>query len=109
MAISKELLEKVNEFARIAKQRELTSEEKEEQKKVRSQYLKEFRSGMKQVLDNVDVVRNVTIAKPLKEVEDKLKEVEGIECIKEVGFNLTEVTFNVKYHDEKSIINLFKV
>lgn len=109
MAISKEVLEKVNEFARIAKQRELTAEEKEEQKKVRSQYLQEFRSGMKQVLDNVDVVRNVTIAKPLKEVKKKLDGVEGIECIKEVGFNLTEVTFNVKHHDEKSIIKLFKV
>lgn len=109
MAISKELLEKVNYYGKLAKERELTSEEKEQQIKVRAEYLKEFRNGMRQVLDNVDVLKQVTIAKPSKDVEDTLNEVEGIMEIKQIGFNLTEVTYNVKHHDANSIISKFAV
>lgn len=109
MAISKELLEKVNYYGKLAKERELTAEEKDEQIKVRAEYLKEFRSGMRQVLDNVDVLKQVTIAKSLIDVEQTLNDVEGIASIKPVGFNLTEVTYNVKHHDANSIISKFAV
>ncbi len=107
MAISKELLEKVNYYGKLAKERELTAAEKDEQIKVRAEYLKEFRSGMRQVLDNVDVLKQVTIAKPVKDVEQTLAPVEGITSIKQIGFNLTEVTYNVKHHDANSIISKF--
>ncbi len=107
MAISKELLEKVNYYGKLAKERELTKEEKEEQLAVRAEYLKEFRSGMKQMLDNVDVLKQVTVAKPLAEVNSKLSTVDGITEIKQIGFNLTEVTYNVKHHDANSIISRF--
>ncbi len=109
MAISKELLEKVNYYGKLAKERELTKDEKAEQIKVRAEYLKEFRSGMRQVLDNVDVLKQVTIAKTLKDVESILSDVEGIMEIKQIGFNLTEVTYNVKHHDANSIISKFAV
>lgn len=109
MAISKELLEKVNYYGKLAKERELTTEEKEQQIKVRAEYLKEFRAGMRQVLDNVDVLKQVTIAKSSKDVENTLCEVEGIMEIKQIGFNLTEVTYNVKHHDANSIISKFAI
>lgn len=109
MAISKELLEKVNHYGKLAKERELTTEEKEEQLKARAEYLKQFRAGMKQVLDNVDVVKQVTIAKPMVDVEQTLTNVKGITSIKQIGFNLTEVTYNVKHHDANSIISKFAI
>ncbi len=109
MAISKELLERVNHFGKLAKERELTSDEKKEQAKVRAEYLKEFRAGMKQVLDNVDVLKQVTVAKPLADVSNTLSDVDGITEIKQIGFNLTEVTYNVKHHDANSIISRFAV
>lgn len=107
MAISKELLEKVNYYGKLAKERELTEEEKEIQIKARAEYLAEFRDGMRQVLDNVDVLQQVTIAKSYQDVHATLNELEGITEIKQIGFNLTEVTYNVKHHDAKSIINQF--
>ncbi len=107
MAISKELLERVNYFGKLAKERELTADEKAEQIKVRAEYLQEFRAGMKQVLDNVDVLKQVTVAKPINDVQSTLNGVDGIMDIKQIGFNLTEVTYNVKHHDANSIISKF--
>lgn len=109
MAIKKETLEQVNYYANLAKERELTSEEKKQQAKVRSKYLEEFSAGMRQILDNVDVLKQVTIAKPVTVVKEKLQNLEGITEIKEIGFNLTEVTYNVKNHDANSIISKFAV
>lgn len=109
MAISKELLEKVNYYGKLSKERDLTKEEKDEQLKVRAEYLKEFRAGMKQVLDNVDVLKQVTVAKSLSEVKSTLDAEDGIMEIKQIGFNLTEVTYNVKHHDANSIISKFAI
>lgn len=109
MAISKELLEEINYYGKLAKERDLTSDEKDRQAKLRAEYLKEFRSGMKQVLDNVDVLKQVTVAKPLAFVEDTLKDLEGIKDIKQIGFNLVEVTYNVKHHDANSILTKFRL
>lgn len=109
MAITKELLEKVNYYGKLSKERKLTDEEKKQQLKIRAEYLKEFRSGMKQVLDNVDVLKQVTIAKPVADVESTLDGLEGITEIKQIGFNLTEITYNIKDHDANSIISKFAV
>ena len=46
------VLGRINELARIAKERELTPEEVEERARVRREYLKEFRAMMTQTLDN---------------------------------------------------------
>ncbi len=104
MAINKETLEKVNYYAKLSKERELTSEEKKQQDKVRKQYLAQFRSGMKQMLDNVDVLKQITVAKSYEEVHAKYHQVDGIHEIKAVGFNMTEITYNVKVHDAKTLL-----
>jgi uncharacterized protein YnzC (UPF0291/DUF896 family) len=51
-----ELLKRINELANLSKERALTPEEKEEQKTLREQYLKNFRAMMRQTLDNTVVI-----------------------------------------------------
>ena len=45
-------LERINELAHIAKERELTAEELNERDVLRKEYIKEWREGAMQVLDN---------------------------------------------------------
>ena len=45
-------LERINELARLAKQRELTNEELAERDVLRKEYIAEWREGAMQVLDN---------------------------------------------------------
>ena len=40
-------IDRINELARISKERELTEDEREEQKKLRAEYLEEFRRNLK--------------------------------------------------------------
>ena len=40
-------IDRINELARLSKERELTPNEREEQKKLREEYLEEFRRGLK--------------------------------------------------------------
>ncbi len=49
-------LDRINALARLAKERELTAEEKEEQKRLRAAYLEEFRQGFRQTLLETTVV-----------------------------------------------------
>lgn len=49
-------LDRINALARLAKERELTPEEKEEQKQLRAAYLEEFRQGFRQTLLETTVV-----------------------------------------------------
>ena len=48
-------LERINELAHIAKERELTAEELNERDVLRKEYIKEWREGAMQVLDNTYV------------------------------------------------------
>lgn len=45
-------IDRINELARKSKTEELTPEEKAEQKKLREEYILEFRAGMRGILDN---------------------------------------------------------
>ena len=45
-------IDRINELAKKAKTEELTPEEKAEQKKLREEYILEFRAGMRGILDN---------------------------------------------------------
>lgn len=45
-------LDRINELAKKAKTEELTPEEKAEQKKLREEYILEFRAGLRGILDN---------------------------------------------------------
>lgn len=52
----KDLIKKINELANKSKTIGLTELEKEEQQKLRQEYLKVFRGNMKETLMNVKVV-----------------------------------------------------
>ncbi|MCE4148200.1 MULTISPECIES: DUF896 domain-containing protein [Bacillus amyloliquefaciens group] len=54
--ISKEKIARINELAQKAKSNTITDEEKAEQKKLRQEYLKGFRSSMKNTLKSVKVI-----------------------------------------------------
>ena len=49
--------DRINELAALAKARELTAAEKEEQAALRAEYLAEFRAYMRQTLDNTVIER----------------------------------------------------
>ena len=49
------IIKRINELARKQKSVGLTTEEKQEQQKLRQQYLAEFRAGFKKRLENIDV------------------------------------------------------
>lgn len=56
MAIDEKLIARINELANKKKTMGLTTEESEEQQRLRQIYLKEFRQGFKQQLKSVKVV-----------------------------------------------------
>lgn len=56
--IDQKLIDRINELAKISKERALTSEEKEEQAKLRKKYLELFREGFKQRLESIEIVDN---------------------------------------------------
>ena len=45
--MEKEKVDRINELARLSKQRELTPSEKDEQKKLREEYLAEVRKALR--------------------------------------------------------------
>ena len=73
----KDLIKRINELANKSKTSELTEEEKEEQGKLREEYLKIFRANMKETLLNTKVIdaegNDVTPEKIKKEKESKSK------------------------------------
>lgn len=52
----KDIIKKVNHYAALAKQRELTPEETKERAKYRELYLEKFRAQVRGHLDNVKIV-----------------------------------------------------
>ncbi|AHI53911.1 hypothetical protein SSABA_v1c05040 [Spiroplasma sabaudiense Ar-1343] len=50
------LIARINELSKIAKTRDLTPDEKIERDNLRQEYLKNFREGFKNQLDNLKVV-----------------------------------------------------
>ena len=71
-------LPRINELAKIAKERELTPEEIEESDRLRKEYLKEFRAGFREQLLNTKVVdeegNDITPEKLKKAKEAREKE-----------------------------------
>ncbi|KHD85371.1 DUF896 domain-containing protein [Heyndrickxia ginsengihumi] len=74
--LSKEKLLRINQLAKKSKEQGLTQEEAKEQSKLRSEYLKAFRSSMKQTIENVRIFdeegTEVTPNK-LREIQTKKK------------------------------------
>ena len=55
--MEQKLIDRINELARASKTRELTEEEKQEQKKLRDQYIKDYRASLRGILDNTYIIR----------------------------------------------------
>ncbi len=54
--ITKELVDRINELAHKSKKEGLTPEEKDEQKRLREEYLKAFRANFRAQLENIEFV-----------------------------------------------------
>ena len=54
--IDPKIINRLNELSRLSKVRELTENEKQEREDLRKIYLKQFRKGFVQTLDNLKVV-----------------------------------------------------
>lgn len=50
-------IDRINELARLAKEKGLTEAEKAEQQKLRAEYVAAFRGNLKKQLDNIEVIR----------------------------------------------------
>ena len=62
-----EKVERINELARLAKQRELTPEEQTERAALRKEYLDGFRENMRQVLEGIRLQRPDGTIEPLQQ------------------------------------------
>ena len=65
-------IQRINELARQSRERELTPEEKAEQKALREEYIAAFRSNLKAQLDATVVVRPDESRTPLKQRKTEL-------------------------------------
>lgn len=54
--IDPKLIARINELSKISKIRELTDNEKQEREDLRKVYIKQFKEGFKQTIENVKVV-----------------------------------------------------
>ena len=66
-----EKIERINELARLVKERELTPEEQTERAALRKEYLDGFRENMRQILEGVVIQRPDGTKEPLKRKQDK--------------------------------------
>ena len=64
-------LNRINELARLQRERELTEQEFEEQAQLRKEYIAEWRNGVMQVLDNTYVVDKNGIKHKLQKKQPK--------------------------------------
>ncbi|SFH58080.1 protein of unknown function [Tindallia magadiensis] len=53
--LEKEKMDRINELAKISKERSLNESEKKEQESLRKEYLEMFRKSFKKRLDNIDI------------------------------------------------------
>lgn len=57
----KEIIEKVNYYSKLSKQRILMAEEKEEREKYRRMYIEQFKAQVKGHLDGIKIVDDTKI------------------------------------------------
>ncbi|WP_077390847.1 DUF896 domain-containing protein [Mobilibacterium timonense] len=70
--MEKKKIDRINELARLKKERELSPEEKEEQQALRKEFLREIRADLKQTLDNIEIVDDAAPAQEKKVPESDL-------------------------------------
>lgn len=66
-----EHIERINELAKLKKERSLTPEEEAERKQLHQEYIAGFRANMEQVLQNVRVKEKDGSLTPLQKKADK--------------------------------------
>ena len=54
--IDPKLIARINELSKISKVRDLTDNEKQEREDLRKVYIKQFKEGFKQTIENIKVV-----------------------------------------------------
>ena len=64
-------LKRINELAAIARERELTEEEIRERDVLRKEYLEQFRSNFRGILDNTSIKRPDGSVEPLQPLRRK--------------------------------------
>lgn len=69
--MEKQRIDRINELARIAKERQLTEEELQERDVLRREYINAFRESAKSVLDNVVIQTPDGKRHKLQRKEDK--------------------------------------
>ena len=52
-----DIIKKINEFSKLARERELTEEEKKEREKYRKMYIEKFKESVRGHFDSIKVVR----------------------------------------------------
>ncbi len=62
-----QLIARINELSKFARERELTAEETEERQRLRDQYLLNFRQSFRQQLDNTYVQKDDGEKVPIKD------------------------------------------
>ena len=69
--MDQEKLNRINELARLSKQRPLTEEEKEEQAKLRKEYVALVHNNLRGQLQNISIRYPDGTVKPLKSKKEK--------------------------------------
>ena len=64
-------INRINELAKLAKERDLTAEEITERDALRKEYIAEWRRGAEQVLDNTYVIGPDGVKRKLEKKRDK--------------------------------------
>lgn len=71
--MEKEKIDRINELAHLAKERELTPEEREERDLLRRQYLADWRAGAIAVLESVRIQEPNGSVHPLRKKDNNKK------------------------------------
>ena len=67
-----DIVKKINEFSKIAKERELTEEETKEREKYRRMYIDKFKESVRGHLNNIKVVRVDDEGNPIDDEGNKI-------------------------------------
>lgn len=101
-----EIIKKINALAKKKKEKGLTTEELEEQKKVREQYLILIRKNLRGTLDTVDIVDKIKVAKKNYNIDKVMEYGKNHKNIKQVNelANELEILYDYKKINQKTII-----
>ncbi len=109
MAISQELIDKINILAKKKKEGTITEAELQEQQELRAQYIKAFRGNMRTILDNTDVLKELKISK-FNTTKTQINKLIDNDAIMRIEDKVTEyiITYKVNAIDEIEIMKLLK-